>query len=71
MTGPHPEYVATNVDGTANLLTAARAAGVSRFVMVSSPSVAHAGSALVGVGTTPADRRPRTGRTRRRRRRPS
>ena len=55
VTGPHPEYVATNVDGTANLLTAARAAGVSRFVMVSSPSVAHAGSALVGVGTTPAD----------------
>ena len=55
VTGPHPEYVATNVDGTANLLAAARAAGVSRFVMVSSPSVAHAGSALVGVGTTPAD----------------
>ncbi|MEZ0493762.1 NAD-dependent epimerase/dehydratase family protein [Kineococcus sp. TBRC 1896] len=55
VTGPHPEYVATNVEGTANLLLAARAAGVSRFVMVSSPSVAHAGSALVGVGTTPAD----------------
>nr|WP_281373357.1 NAD-dependent epimerase/dehydratase family protein [Kineococcus aurantiacus] len=55
VTGPHPEYVATNVDGTANLLAAARAAGVQRFVMVSSPSVAHAGSALIGVGTTPAD----------------
>ncbi|PRY18187.1 NAD-dependent epimerase/dehydratase family protein [Kineococcus rhizosphaerae] len=55
VTGPHPEYVATNVDGTANLLEAARAAGVQRFVMVSSPSVAHAGSALVGVGTTAAD----------------
>ncbi|WP_432523428.1 NAD-dependent epimerase/dehydratase family protein [Kineococcus sp. SYSU DK006] len=55
VTGPHPEYVATNVEGTRTLLAAARRAGVSRFVMVSSPSVAHAGSALVGVGTTPAD----------------
>jgi len=55
VTGPHPEYVTTNVDGTRNLLEAAQASGVSRFVMVSSPSVAHAGHALVGVGTTPAD----------------
>ncbi|WP_432564133.1 NAD-dependent epimerase/dehydratase family protein [Kineococcus sp. SYSU DK003] len=55
VTGPHPEYVATNVEGTANLLQAAQAAGVSRFVNVSSPSVAHAGTSLVGVGTTPAD----------------
>ncbi|MGI4893758.1 MAG: NAD-dependent epimerase/dehydratase family protein [Janthinobacterium lividum] len=55
VTGPHADYVATNVVGTANLLAAARAGGVSRFVMTSSPSVAHAGSALVGVGTTPAD----------------
>ena len=45
----------SNVDGTANLLAAAREAGVSRFVHVSSPSVAHAGAALVGAGAAPAD----------------
>ncbi|WP_432491057.1 NAD-dependent epimerase/dehydratase family protein [Kineococcus auxinigenes] len=55
ITGPHEEYVETNVRGTERLLAAARAAGARRFVMVSSPSVAHGGSALVGVGTTPAD----------------
>ncbi|NAZ82637.1 NAD-dependent epimerase/dehydratase family protein [Kineococcus sp. R8] len=55
ITGPHAEFVAVNVDGTRTLLAQARAAGVRRFVMVSSPSVAHAGSALVGAGTTPAD----------------
>ena len=57
VTGPHEEYVRTNVEGTRTLLGAAREAGVGRFVMVSSPSVAHGGSALVGVGTTPADPR--------------
>jgi len=55
ITGPHPEYVAVNVEGTRTLLAESRAAGVSRFVMVSSPSVAHAGAALVGEGTGPAD----------------
>ncbi|WGW11029.1 NAD-dependent epimerase/dehydratase family protein [Saxibacter everestensis] len=49
------EFEAINIDGTNNLLTAARRAGVTRFVMVSSPSVAHAGSSLVGVGAEPAD----------------
>lgn len=44
-----------NVEGTRNLVEAARAAGVDRFVYVSSPSVAHAGSALVGAGAGPAD----------------
>ena len=39
------------------LLDAAERAGVSRFVQVSSPSVAHAGSALAGVGAEPADPR--------------
>ncbi|MGZ8749524.1 MAG: NAD-dependent epimerase/dehydratase family protein, partial [Pseudonocardia sp.] len=47
--------VRTNVDGTRRLLAAARAADVARFVHVSSPSVAHAGDALVGVGAGPAD----------------
>ncbi|MFB9376539.1 NAD-dependent epimerase/dehydratase family protein [Kineococcus gynurae] len=55
ITGPHTEYVATNVEGTRALLAAAREAGVGRFVQVSSPSVAHAGHALVGEGTAPAD----------------
>jgi nucleoside-diphosphate-sugar epimerase len=37
------------------VLAAARAAGVDRFVQVSSPSVAHLGTALVGAGNDPAD----------------
>jgi 2-alkyl-3-oxoalkanoate reductase len=53
--GPWSEYLRTNVDGTRALLAAARRAGVSRFVHVSSPSVAHAGSALVGAPASPAD----------------
>ena len=53
--GPWREYLRTNVDGTRRLLAAARAAGVGRFVHVSSPSVAHAGDALVGVGAGTAD----------------
>ena len=53
--GPWRDYARTNVDGTRRLLAAARAAGVARFVHVSSPSVAHAGDALVGAGAGPAD----------------
>jgi nucleoside-diphosphate-sugar epimerase len=53
--GPWPEYARTNVDGTRRLLAEARDAGVGRFVHVSSPSVAHAGHALVGEGAGPAD----------------
>ena len=53
--GPWREYARTNVDGTRRLLGAARGAGVGRFVHVSSPSVAHAGRALVGAGAGPAD----------------
>jgi nucleoside-diphosphate-sugar epimerase len=37
------------------LLDEAERGGVTRFVYVSSPSVAHAGSALAGVGAEPAD----------------
>ncbi len=54
-TGPWSEYERTNVDGTATLIDAAREAGVRRFVQVSSPSVAHAGSSLVGAPAGPAD----------------
>lgn len=55
LTGRRDEFRAVNVEGTRILLDAAERAGVTRFVHVSSPSVAHAGSALVGVGAGPAD----------------
>ncbi|WP_312875847.1 NAD-dependent epimerase/dehydratase family protein [Arthrobacter terrae] len=47
-TGLWSEFAATNIDGTGNLLAAARHAGVRDFVFVSSPSVAHFGSSIVG-----------------------
>jgi nucleoside-diphosphate-sugar epimerase len=53
--GPWADYVAANVDGTRALIDAASAAGVRRFVQVSSPSVAHAGRSLVGAPAGPAD----------------
>jgi 2-alkyl-3-oxoalkanoate reductase len=53
--GAWSEFAATNISGTANLVDAARAAGVTRFVYVSSPSVAHSGSSLVGAPAGPAD----------------
>ena len=55
MTGREAEFRAVNVEGTRTLLDAARAAGVRRFVMVSSPSVAHVGSSIVGADAGPAD----------------
>ncbi|OMH36750.1 nucleoside-diphosphate sugar epimerase [Tersicoccus sp. Bi-70] len=54
-TGDPSEFVAVNVDGTAALLAAARAANVGDVVFVSSPSVAHHGSSIVGAGAEPAD----------------
>ncbi|MGC4747545.1 NAD-dependent epimerase/dehydratase family protein [Micromonospora sp. DT201] len=55
MTGPRQQFTHTNVRGTATLLAAAQAAGVTRFVHVSSPSVAHHGAGLVGVDADTAD----------------
>ncbi len=55
MVGDWRDFERVNVTGTATLLAAARDAGASRFVQVSSPSVAHAGEPLVGVPATPAD----------------
>lgn len=55
VTGPRSQYRRVNVQGTDNLLRSARQRGVGRFVFVSSPSVAHAGGALVGAGAEPAD----------------
>lgn len=55
--GSREQFFTTNVVGTRALLAAAQAAGVRRFVFVSSPSVAHTGSALAGEGAGPADPR--------------
>ncbi|MDX6246477.1 MAG: 2-alkyl-3-oxoalkanoate reductase [Frankiales bacterium] len=53
--GPWEDYRLANVVGTRNVVTACVTAGVHRMVQVSSPSVAHAGDSLVGVGAEPAD----------------
>ncbi|MFE1645795.1 NAD-dependent epimerase/dehydratase family protein [Microbacterium sp. P01] len=55
LAGAPREFTAVNVDGTRSLLDAAERAGVTRFVQVSSPSVAHTGSAIAGAGADPAD----------------
>lgn len=55
ITGAWEEYERVNVQGTQTVVDAARHAGVARFVMVSSPSVAHAGEPLVGDVARPAD----------------
>ncbi|MCV2487777.1 NAD-dependent epimerase/dehydratase family protein [Geodermatophilus sp. YIM 151500] len=55
VTGRWAEYARPNVEGTRVVVEACRAAGVGRLVHVSSPSVAHAGAALVGAGAGPAD----------------
>jgi nucleoside-diphosphate-sugar epimerase len=53
--GPWSSFERVNVVGTRLLLEASRAGSVSRFVHVSSPSVSHAGAALVGAPAQPAD----------------
>ena len=53
--GEWHDFASVNVEGTAVLVAAATEAGVSRFVHVSSPSVAHGGEALVGAPASPAD----------------
>ena len=58
--GTWEEFRSINVDGTLNLLAAARAHGVRRMVHVSTPSVAHSGHSLVGAAAT----LPVTGRSR-------
>ncbi|QTE31375.1 NAD-dependent epimerase/dehydratase family protein [Pengzhenrongella sicca] len=55
LTGPEDEFRRVNLGGTTALLAAAAAAGVARFVQVSSPSVAHLGAAIVGAGAGVAD----------------
>jgi len=56
--GPARDFERVNVDGTRTVVEAAtRALSVDRLVHVSTPSVAHAGSALVGAGAGSADPR--------------
>ncbi|WP_375426028.1 NAD-dependent epimerase/dehydratase family protein [uncultured Friedmanniella sp.] len=55
VTGPPAAYHQANVVGTRTVVAACEQAGVPRLVNVSSPSVAHAGTSLVGVGAGPAD----------------
>jgi nucleoside-diphosphate-sugar epimerase len=53
--GPEAEYERVNVQGTRAVVDACVAAGVPRLVHVSSPSVAHSGTALIGRGADPAN----------------
>jgi nucleoside-diphosphate-sugar epimerase len=55
LAGDPAEFETVNVGGTATLLEAARRAGATRFVYVSSPSVAHSGASIVGDDALPAD----------------
>lgn len=55
VSGPADDYEQVNVAGTRTVLEAARRTGVERFVHLSSPSVAHAGTSIVGDGAGPAD----------------
>ena len=55
LTGDRTEFHQVNVEGTRRLLAAAASAGVTRFVQISSPSVAHSGVAIVGEDAMPAD----------------
>jgi 2-alkyl-3-oxoalkanoate reductase len=55
VTGPWNEYESANIGGTRNVVAACRSQEVGRLVHVSSPSVAHSGRALMGVGAERAD----------------
>ncbi|GEK82144.1 NAD-dependent epimerase/dehydratase family protein [Frigoribacterium faeni] len=54
LTGAPADFEAVNVGGTRSLIEAMRASSVPRLVFVSSPSVAHAGSSIVGDDALPA-----------------
>lgn len=48
MWGSYRDFHATNVDGTTNLIDAAKHAGVTRFIFTSTPSVIYAGGDVEG-----------------------
>lgn len=54
VTGTWDDVASVNVDGTAHVLAAVRTHGIGRLVHVSTPSVAHTGSSLVGEAAAPA-----------------
>ena len=55
ISGPEEEYRRVNIDGTSHVVEALRASGGGRLVNISSPSVAHLGSSIVGLDATVAD----------------
>ena len=52
--GEWDDFRSVNVDGAANVVSAAQSVGVSRLVYVSTPSVAHSGHSIVGEGAAAA-----------------
>ncbi|MFK8083576.1 MAG: NAD-dependent epimerase/dehydratase family protein [Granulosicoccus sp.] len=54
VSGRWEAFEALNINGTRRVIQAAQACGVSRFIHISSPSVAHAGRSLVGAGSAEA-----------------
>jgi len=58
--GRYREFARVNITGTRHVVSACRRGGVPRLVHVSTPAVAHHGSALVGAPAGPAD--PRSAR---------
>ncbi len=61
ITGRRRDFVRTNIAGTRAVLDGCVASGVRRLVHVSSPSVAHVGTSLVGAGAGVADPRDARG----------
>jgi nucleoside-diphosphate-sugar epimerase len=55
LAGTPAEFERVNIGGTRDLLAEARRVGVEKFVFVSSPSVAHSGSSIVGDDALPAN----------------
>ena len=55
VTGARHDFEQINIEGTATVIEAARRADVGCMVHVSSPSVVHVGSPLIGAGAGPAD----------------
>ncbi|MCS6710786.1 NAD-dependent epimerase/dehydratase family protein [Brachybacterium sp. EF45031] len=53
--GTEADFARVNIDGTRTLVEALQAQGGGRLVNISSPSVAHLGRAIVGLGATPPD----------------
>ena len=55
VSGPLKDYEHVNVEGTRTLLHAARRSGVTRWIHISSPSVAHSGDSIIGAAAGPAN----------------